>query len=534
MDQLVSLLNQQPLLTLAIIIVLGKWLGNLHLNGLSLGASGILFIAMALGHLGVQLPDILGELGVLLFVYAVGLQAGPHFLNTVRQRGWSFLMLALLTLSLTWIATYLSARWFGTSAALATGVYAGALTSTPGLAASLQVLGDNNVSVGFGVAYPVGVIGVILFVQFVPRLLRLDWDQEIAQAKASEGQPSIGNCWIRITNPQIDGRTIREVEAMHMTGAIISRVFDKYVTMPPHAETHLCAGQHVRVVGAEDDLKRMELLLGPRVTNFQEPRSVITSATLVVTENSICGQTLEEMQFRERHGLTITRIWRDDFEFTPGAKTTLEFGDEIRIVGDTSDCNRITSLVGHKAERLNETRFLPLGIGLLTGILLGILPIPLPGGTTFKLGMAGGPLVAGLVSGHFGRIGPVNFRMPIAARMFINELGLVLFLGSAGMRAGEHFWSVMQSQGTSLLTSAVIATIVPLLCSFLLARYVFHWDALNSLGAMCGAMTSTPGLGALTKLPDSSAPSTSYVAVYPMALLAVSLLAPLLGIALGR
>ncbi len=533
MDKFVELLNHQPVLALTIIIVLGKLLGYIRCLGFALGTSGILFVAMALGHLGIQLPGVLGDLGVVLFVYAVGLQAGPHFLNTVRRHGSSFLSLAVLTLCLAWIATFLVAEWLGIEPALATGIYSGALTSTPGLAASLQAMNDPNVSVGFGVAYPIGVVGVILFVQLVPRLMRLDWGQEIARAKASEQQPEISFGWIHITNPQIDGKTIQEVEAMHMTKAVISRVLDKYVAMPPHAETHLCQGQHVRVVGTEIDLERMELMLGPRVSGFKEPKSAITSTTLVITENNICGQTLEEMQFRERYGLTITRIWRDDFEFVPGAKTTLEFGDEIRIVGDESDCERIIAIVGHKAERLNETRFLPLGIGLLAGVLLARLSIPLPAGHTFSLGLAGGPLLAGLVAGHYGRIGQVNFRMPVAARMFINELGLVLFLGSAGVRAGESFWQVMQNQAAPMLTIAVVATLVPLVSSFLLARYAFRWDALHCLGAMCGAMTSTPGLGAVTKLTDISAPSTAYVAVYPMALLAISLLAPLLGAVLG-
>ncbi len=534
MDFLASQLNQHPLLALAVIIVLGKLLGNLRVAGLALGTSGVLFVAMLLGHLGIHLPDVLGQLGVALFVYSIGLQAGPHFWNTIRQRGTAYLVLASSTLLIAWIASFFTARWLGIEPALASGVFSGALTSTPGLAASLQTMDNPNVSVGFGVAYPLGVVGVILFVQLVPRLLRIDWRQEVERAKASVKRPSIRHAWIRITNPQMEGKTIQEVEAMHMTGAIISRVYDKYVAMPPHAKTHLAPGQHVRVVGTDTDLQRMELLLGPRVSNFSEPRSAITSATLVVTENSICGQALEDMQFRERHGVTITRIWRDDFEFVPGPRSTLEFGDEIRIVGDTADCQRVTHVIGHHAQRLQETRFLPLGIGLLAGILVGLLPIPLPAAGTLRLGLAGGPLLAGLVAGHFGRIGQLTFRMPVAARMFINEMGLVLFLGSAGLRAGETFWQVMQSQGPALLAMALVVTTVPLASSFLIARQLFRWDALTSLGAMCGAMTSTPGLGAATKLADNSAPSTAYVAVYPIALLLVSLLAPLLGVLLGR
>ncbi|MCI0491385.1 MAG: hypothetical protein L0Z07_00440 [Planctomycetes bacterium] len=532
LDSLTSLLNQQPLLTLAIVIALGQLLGNFEFYGIMLGTSGILFVAMALGHLGIHLPEVLGDVGVALFVYAVGLQAGPHFLRTIRRHGWSFLLLALVTLAAAWGADYVFSKLYGLEAALATGIYAGALTSTPALAASLQAVNDPNISVGFGVAYPFGVIGVILFVQLVPRLLRIDLREEAIAAKADNGLPAVEVAWIAITNPQANGKTIRDIETMRLSDAVISRVYDQFVAMPAQANTHLYEGQHVRVVGTEAELRKMEMLLGPRAEGFQEPRSVITSGTLVVTEDAICGKTLAQLRFRERYGVTITRIWRDDFEFVPSGNTALEFGDEIRIVGDSADCQRVTEAVGLRPERLNETRFLPLGAGLLAGLAVGSMPIHLPGGLTVQLGMAGGPLLAGLIAGHFGRIGSVSFRMPVAARMFMNELGLVLFLGNAGMIAGKNFLSVVRDNGPGLLLAAVLVTAVPLFVAYLLARYGFRWDALTSLGSICGAMTCTPGLGAVTKLADSSAPAAAYVAVYPVALLTVSLLAPLLGAAL--
>lgn len=529
MDDLVSLCNQEPLLALALLITAGTFLGQLRCFGISLGPSGVLFVGMVLGHWGMQLPSLLAELGVVLFVYAVGLQAGPHFLRTVRRHGWSYLLLALLTLGLAWITAFIAAKTLGLDPALATGIYAGALTSTPGLAASLQALDDPAVSVGFGVAYPLGIIGVVLFVQVVPRILRINWNQEIERANASEERPAIEVVWLRIANPQIEGKMIGEVEATFKSRAVISRVIDKYVAMSPQAETRLCLDQHVRVVGTAEDIQRLELLLGPRVEDFQEPRSSISSTTLVVTEEKLCGKSLEKLRFRERYGLTISRIWRDDFEFVPRAQTTLEFGDEIRLVGDVADIQRVEPILGHKAERLHDTKFLPLAIGLLAGILLSKLPIVLPNGISIQLGMAGGPLVAGLCAGHYGRIAKLNFRMPVAARKFVHDLGLVLFLSGAGVAAGASFWPVLQSQGITLLVVAASVTAVPLFGALVLARVIYGWDALNCLGAVCGAMTSTPGLGVVAKMTDSSVPSTAYVAVYPMALLTVTLLAPLLG-----
>jgi putative transport protein len=529
MEEFVAALNAQPVLVIAAAIALGILLGNLSVAGFSLGASGVLFVAMAFGHLGVKLPAVVGDLGVALFVYSVGLQAGPHFIRSVRHRGWSFVMLAIVTLIAAWLVAMACARTLAIDAPLSTGMYAGALTSTPALAAALQTLDDPRISVGFGVAYPFGVVGVILFVQLVPRIFRVDWQQELARAKASDAAEPIEVAWFEITNPQIDGKTLRDLELAQPSGAIISRILDKYVALPPQAETHLALGQHVRVVGTAAELAQLELLLGPRAGDFHEPRSAIRPATVVVTEEKFCGRTLAEMSFRERFGVTITRMWRDDFEFVPTGRNMLEFGDEIRVVGDADDCARVTSLLGHRPEKLHETRFLAVGFGLLAGVLIGLVPLPIGGGYTLRLGLAGGPLLAGLIAGHFGRIGPVNFRMPPAARMFMNQIGLILFLAAAGLHAGESFWDVISGQGATMLVAATLITIIPLFVAFAVARYWFGWDELNVLGAICGAMTCTPGLGIVSKLTDSSIPATAYVAVYPVALVFVSILAPLLG-----
>ncbi|TWT78267.1 Aspartate/alanine antiporter [Posidoniimonas polymericola] len=529
MDQLVTQFNEQPVLALSALIAAGMLLGRIKWWGISLGASGVLFAAMLMGHWGVVLPKAFTALGVVLFTYSVGLQAGPHFVRTVKRYGLSYLVLAVFTLGVAWIAAFGCAKLLGINAMLTTGIYTGALTSTPGLAASLQTLKDPTISVGYGVAYPLGVIGVVLFVQVAPRVLKIDWQKEIERSNQGNGQPSIEAVWLRITNPQIEGKTIGEVEAAAVSDAVISRVIDTYVAMTPQASTRLCVDQHVRIVGTEAEIDKLELLLGPREPGFKEPKSVISSATLIVTEEAICGKSLESLHLRERHGVTISRIWRDEFEFVPQGRTTLQFGDEVRVVGDVADLARIEPIIGHQAQRLNETPFLPFALGLLAGVVVGDIPITLSPAVSFKLGMAGGPLTAGLIAGHFGRIAKINFRMPVAARRFVNDLGLILFLGGAGCDAGASFWEVIQSQGASLLLASAIVTIAPLAGAWGLARYAFRWDALNSLGAVCGAMTSTPGLGAVTRVADSSAPSTAYVAVYPVALLAVTLLAPLLG-----
>ena len=533
MTNLVSYLNDQPHLTIAAVIACGILLGSVRIGFFSLGASGVLFTAMALGHLGVHLPPLVGDLGVVLFVYSVGLQAGPHFIRSIRSRGWSFVALAVLTLLSAWGSSLVVAKVLGLDGTLVTGMFAGALTSTPALAAALQTHADPQISVGFGLAYPFGAIGVILGVQLLPRLLKIDWPREIALAKQANGQEPISYSWFRINNPQIDGKTVSDLELQSSTTAVVSRVMVDELAYPARANTRLAVGQHVRVVGTVSELSRLEIMLGPRCEDMVEPPSEITAATLVVTEAKFCGKPLKQLGFRERYGVSITRMWRDEFEFIPSGSTSLEFGDEIRIVGNVGDCQQVTEQLGHRPERLHETRFLSVGLGLLAGILLGVVPLTLPGGFKLQLGLAGGPLVAGLIAGHFGRLGPVSFRMPTAARIFMNEFGLILFLASAGVHAGESFWSVIRGEGPSMLLSAAILVLVPLLASFAICRYAMGWDALHSLGAVCGAMTCTPGLGVVSKLADSSVPASAYVAVYPFALIVVTLLAPLLDTVLG-
>ena len=229
------------------------------------------------------------------------------------------------------------------------------------------------------------------------------------------------------------------------------------------------------------------------------------------------GCTLAELHLRERYSINISRIWRDDFEFVPHGTTTLEFGDTIRIVGNRSDCESFTPVVGHQEERLHETQFMPLTLGLLTGVLLGFLQLPLPSGLSVSLGLAGGPLLSGLVVGHFGRIGPLTFRVPVAAKYFIRELGLLFFLAGAGVEAGHAFWPELRQQGPVLLLVGAAVTLAPMIAAYSVARLVLRWDALTAMGSICGAMTCTPGLGAVSRMARSQAGSLAYVAVYPTA-----------------
>jgi putative transport protein len=513
-------------------LALGFLLGEIKVKGISLGASGVFFLALLFGHFKIEVPKEIGIFGVVLFVYAIGLGAGPRFFKTFRKRGISFAILAMSTLLAGAVATIIAELIFGFGPALSCGLFTGALTSTPGLASALDTLKDPGVSVGYGIAYPFGVVGVVLFVQLIPRLLRIDIKAEAKRESLRKQAPSLSKIWIEIKNPLLHGKTISEFNAGHFLDIAISRITKMEHTIPAINDAVLQLGDRLRVIGTEDNLKMAEMVVGPRIKDIVEPPSNIASRTLIVTEDKVAGKTLAQLEITERYEVVVTRLWRDELEFVPHGETTLEVGDTVRIVGEADDCDRFVPLVGHQERKLNETRFLPVLLGLMLGAYVGVFPLQLPGGISIKLGMAGGPLFVALIIGHFGRLGRMRFRLPLAANYFIRELGLILFLASAGTSAGTHFMEVVRNNGASLFLAGALITLVPLSTSYLIARKFFKLDILTTLGIICGGMTSTPGLGVVNDVSDSQTPAVAYATVYPVALILVTVLAQMLALLL--
>lgn len=532
MDSVSAFFNHQPIVTLFFILAAGTYLGGIKVAGISLGASAVLFVAMALGHCKVQLPAMVGTLGLSFFVYAVGLHAGPSFVKNLRHRGRTFGMLALVVLGSAFATALGLGLLLRTDPALTTGVYCGAMTSTPSLAAALEVLGDEKVSVGYGVGYPFGLFGLIAFVYLTPRRLGIDLKQEASRVEAAARPTPVQVAWFVVENPLLEGHTLDDVSSMHLTNTLFSRLARGDQTLPARGEMVLHRGDHLRAVGTEDELSRLELLLGHRDPTYQEPPSSVTTVTLVVTEPGMAGQRLGDLHLPERYGVNVTRLWREEMEILPRRQTTLEYGDTIRVVGNATDCERLVPMVGHQLKRLQETPVFPLALALLAGSLLALVPFVLPFGLTFKPGVAGGALLAGLVAGHLGRLGPFSFRVPPAARNLLRELGLMLFLAEAGLHAGQEFWSVVRGEGLVLCLLALVLRTVPMLLGFLFAYRVLRWDLPTCLGAICGALTCTAGLGVVSKLADSELPSQAYVVIYPTALIGATLLAPTLGLLL--
>lgn len=518
-------LAAQPLFVLFAVLVSGLLLGRIEIADLSLGASGVLFTALAAGHFHLPLPGGVGKLGLALFVYCVGLAAGPTFFNTFRRQGKKFAQLSV-AIVLTGAATaWALGRFCAIPADLSGGLLAGALTSTPALAASIEAAGrDSNAAVGFGVAYPFGVIGVVLLAQLLPRLLRVDLDtlgQQLDRAAAERN--TIVRELVEIVNPTIAGKTPDEVASLKNANVAITRRLIEGRLVPIEPDYRFKTGDHVTLIAAPDIADSVIEALGRRSERTFMMDTEYERRQVVVTAPAMLGKPLRKLKFRKHYSVTVSRITRQDVSFVPSPQTRLQNADQLTVVGMRHRLDEFTQAAGHRPRALDVTDIVSLCAGIAIGIAAGMIKIPLPGGGTFSLGMTGGPLLTALLLGHFGVVGPIAGYMPRPSRLLLNDIGLILFLAASGVQAGASFMTVLAEHGPKLVTAGAVITVAPVLIGYPLARYVFKLNMLEALGGICGGMTSTPGLGAITAKTDAQAPVIGYAAAYPVALILMTL-----------
>lgn len=526
-----------PIAAAFLIIVIGTLLGRASVAGVSLGSSGVLFAALAFGAFGWVHPGpelrTLANFGVVFFVYAIGLQAGPRFIRMLRTKGPAPLVIAAATV----IGGALFAAALGTALGLKppviVGVFAGALTSTPALAAATEAAGTNSaaalIPVAYGVAYPFGVIVVVLFAQLLPRYLAGRPQPRDRQADMPAADPVLTRCF-QVENPAVVGQRLSNLHLHEMAKVNVSRVWRGDQVIPASGETRLQRGDVILAVGAGKQLERLAVLIGPPCPAEVEllRESNVVGRDINITEAKFAGRTLRDLQFRSEYGVIITRVRREGFEFVPHGDFVLEVGDLVRAVGGEAEVAAFARAAGIHERRLHETGIPAFSFGLIIGLLIGFTPIPLPGGTEVRLGLAGGPLFVGLLLGHFGRIGRLRVHVPAAGRYLMRELGLVLFLVNAGIAAGDRLIPVLQREGFSVLVLSVATVLVAAAIGFCMAYMLFRQTTPSSVGMTCGAMTSTPGLGAASAQFESDVPALSYAAVYPLALVLMTVTAQIM------
>lgn len=525
-----------PLEALFILAAAGYVLGGISVGSMQLGTSGVLLAALYFGHLGYEIPGIVRDLGLALFVGSVGLTAGPRFFRNLRRNALSYGAIALLIVGSGAAATVLLARALDIPRALAVGIYTGALTTTPGLAVALEATGDNAASIGYGIAYPFGVVGVVLFVQLMPQILRRNLKEEVARlSRAPERGVKLAETLLLrefiVENPDVERKTLAELGVLSRTGAVVSRVQRGRQVFAALGDTVLMRGDGIRAVGTDEALAKLEALVGRRAyLSMDEPGVDLRDLTLESRE--VAGTTVRELNPSERYGVVLTRVRRAGVEFTPRADTLLEQKDVVRAVGAPHALDKFEAALGRQRRPLERTGMLALTLVLAAGLLISRLRVQIPGVGPLSLGIAGGPLMAGLVVGHFGGVGRWSLRPPGHTLGITREMGLMLFLAGAGVAAGRGFVATVAKYGWLLFASGALITLVPMVLGFAASAWLFKLNLPDNLGSICGGMTSTPALGALITAAGSDEVAAPYAATYPFALVFVVLATQALAIVL--
>ncbi len=529
-----ELILGQPVIALFVIIGSGLLIGRIRIYGVSLGSSGVIFTAIAFGAMGYTIPDSIGAIGLVLFVYCVGITAGPTFFRAFVEQGADLAKLGVLLVTVGAGATVLFGWLTGAPLDLSVGIFAGAMTSTPALAAALDNIQSPGVSIGYGIAYPFGVVGVVLFVQLLPRLLGKNLDEEARALGPPAGRAQdIRRVLVEVRNPALFGKKVCEATLLPNSRCQISRVLWDDTLVPLTPETQFEEGQCVLVVGESDRLPDIVDYLGRESDRHYHLDLERTRMKVVATSPDITGKTLRQLNVLNRFGVTVSRIIRNEVTLIPNADSTVQRTDVLHCVGEPEDLRKFAEFAGHRARVLDETDLISLNVGIIAGMILGMAPIALPGTGGFTLGMSGGPLLVGLVLGHFGHVGKIRGHIPRAARMLLTESGLVFFLASAGIKAGGQFFDVLSQYGVMLVVMGAAVTLAPMAVGYVFARRVLKLNLLQTLGGTCGSMTSTPGLGALSDKTDSEIPAISYATAYPVALILMTVFAKVIIKVLG-
>ena len=522
----------QAIVVLSLVTAAGLWLGKMHVWGISLGVTFVFFVGILAGHLGISLDaDMLNyaeSFGLVLFVYALGLQVGPGFFSSLRHGG---VKLNLLSLGVIFIGTAMTVLLsYGLSIPLPdmVGVLCGATTNTPALGAAQQTLKQmgepsSSAALGAAVAYPLGVVGVILAILVIRKILARPADMEEKETE-DHNHPYIAA--FQLHNPGIYHKTIKELALYSHTKFVISRLWrDGKVTIPT-GSTELLENDRILVVTTEKDMPTLTLLFGEQENRDWNQEDIdwnsidrnLVSEHIVVTQAEINGKRLGSLHLRNTYDINISRVLRSGVQILATPDLILQLGDRLTVVGEKEGLKGLARLLGNNAKKLSDTDFFPIAMGIVLGVLFGKLNISFPGGLSFSPGLTGGILIVALFLSAIGKTGPVIWSMSGPANQLLRQLGLLLFLAEVGTSAGKNLVATFQESGWLLFGVGAAITLVPMLIAVIVGRMVFKISILDLLGTITGGMTSTPGLAAADSMTDSNIPSVAYATVYPIAM----------------
>ncbi len=531
-------------LVLCAVAILGLAIAGIKVRGVGIGIAGVLFAGILVGHMGFginhDIMDFVREFGLILFVFTIGLQLGPSFFASMRNDGFKLNLLAASIILLGTAATIGVAFFAGVDGAAAAGLFSGATTNTPSLGAAQQTLSVLAAQPGsaltaeraalpalaYAVGYPVGVFGIIGMMLFFRTVFRVDPVKEAEEFRAAQrkGIEPLVRMNLVVENPNLEGIEIGNIPGRRETGVRISRIKRAGAEEVELAtdQTVLHTGDRILAVGAHRQLEAFRMVVGRETgEDLMRVPGRVAFRRVVVTHKEVLGKTISELGLESLYGVTVTRVLRADVEMTAVPDLRLQFGDFLHVVGDEENIARASAVLGNSLQALNETRFIPVFLGILLGVAAGLAPLHLPGlPVPVRLGLAGGPLVLAILLGRLGRLGPLVWYMPANANTALREMGIVLFLACVGLKAGEKFVPTLLSHdGLLWFGGACVITLVPLLLVGLFARLVLRVNFIALCGLLAGSMTDPPALAFANAVSRSDAPSVAYATVYPLTML---------------
>lgn len=513
-------LLQSSYFALFLIVALGFMLGRIQIKKLSLDVSAVIFIALLFGHLGVVIPKELGNFGLVLFIFTIGIQAGPGFFDSFKSKGKTLILITMLIISSAALSALGMKYLFDLDTPSVVGLIAGALTSTPGLAVAIDSTNSPLASIAYGIAYPFGVIGVILFVKLLPRLMHIDLEQEARRLEEErKGQyPELKTCIYKVTRPMAIGRTLAQINIRTLTGAVVSRVKCGEEILTPTAQCVLHEGDYIQAVGNEQALETLADLVGDREEGELPLSNTQAIESVLLTKKDMINQQLGSLNLQQNFNCTVTRIRRSGIDLAPSPELLLKFGDKLMVVGEKEGVSGVAGLFGNNEKKLSDTDFFPIAMGIVLGVLFGKLNISFPGGFNFSPGLTGGILMVALFLSALGKTGPILWTMSAPANQLLRQLGLLLFLAEVGTSAGKNLVATFQDSGWLMFGVGMVITLVPMLVAVIAGVFLFRISVLDLLGTITGGMTSTPGLAAADSMVDSNIPGVAYATVYPIAM----------------
>ncbi|EEV5548303.1 TPA: putative transporter [Escherichia coli] len=523
---------------LALVAVVGLFIGNVKFRGIGLGIGGVLFGGIIVGHfvsqagmtLSSDMLHVIQEFGLILFVYTIGIQVGPGFFASLRVSGLRLNLFAVLIVIIGGLVTAILHKLFDIPLPVVLGIFSGAVTNTPALGAGQQILRDlgtpmemvDQMGMSYAMAYPFGICGILFTMWMLRVMFRVNVETEAQQHESSRtnGGALIRTINIRVENPNLHDLAIKDVPILNGDKIICSRLKREETLKVPSPDTIIQLGDLLHLVGQPVDLHNAQLVIGQEVdTSLSTKGTDLRVERVVVTNENVLGKRIRDLHFKERYDVVISRLNRAGVELVASGDISLQFGDILNLVGRPSAIDAVANVLGNAQQKLQQVQMLPVFIGIGLGVLLGSIPVFVPGfPAALKLGLAGGPLIMALILGRIGSIGKLYWFMPPSANLALRELGIVLFLSVVGLKSGGDFVNTLvNGEGLSWIGYGALITAVPLITVGILARMLAKMNYLTMCGMLAGSMTDPPALAFANNLhPTSGAAALSYATVYPL------------------